>query len=380
MNLVIYNINSFGGSYDYSKCIFEAYSNHACLRSCMMLMPVNAETEGANILKILHGDVPLSSNKLYRKAHFLYRSFVNPFRLYAYLKKQPPCVVLFNDFDQTTAPFWVPFFRKLRNRHRFAVLLHDPDRDNYFSVKWLSRYTMNSITSFMDVAFYHGYLPERTYYKRGFLKVKVPHGIYGNTATDEDFFLHLKTLAEGNKIIGILGNIRPEKNYESAIDALRQLPGTKLLIAGNLATSSVSLNHYKEYAIKAGVQDKIIWIVDYLSWPRFNAAIKACDVVVMYYKSSFTSQSGILNAIAPFRKKMVISDTESSLKESVATYGLGKIVPHENVHKLVEAIRELFLSGSDSFFRNWENYIQASSWDTHVSIAVQQYKKIMREF
>ncbi len=42
--------------------------------------------------------------------------------------------------------------------------------------------------SLMDVAFYHGFLPGKSYYDGAFLKVQVPHGIYENEGVDKDFY------------------------------------------------------------------------------------------------------------------------------------------------------------------------------------------------
>ena len=74
MNIIIYNINSFGGNYEYSKYLFKAYSKNKDVQSSMLLMPVNADVEGTNILKLLLPDMISYGNKWIRKMHFLYRS------------------------------------------------------------------------------------------------------------------------------------------------------------------------------------------------------------------------------------------------------------------------------------------------------------------
>ncbi|WP_165958224.1 glycosyltransferase [Segetibacter sp. 3557_3] len=292
------------------------------------------------------------------------------------MRNQPKSIVLFNDFDQPTANFWAPFFKLFRS-HRFAVILHDPDRDQFFPFKALSRFTMSSIMSFMDVAFYHGVLPDRPYYKGKFCKVKVPHGIYDNREFNQAFLEEILHQANGSAIVGVLGNIREEKNYEVIIESLKHLKHVKLLVAGQASNSGVSVGHYHELAAKFGVSEQIIWVDRYLDQHDFNAAIEACNIVLLYYKPSFTSQSGVLNSIATFHKMLIISNTESSLKDCVSAYNLGAIIPHSDVDQLTKTIVDLLEHNPKNLAQNWENYIREASWEKHVAIAVESYKQIL---
>ena len=378
MNLVIYNINSFGGNYEYSKYIFQAYAKHQDITNCLMLMPRNAELEEANVRKILLPDIISSKRKWVKRIYYIYRSLVNPFRLFNFLRKYPSSIVLFNDFDQLTAFFWVPFFFLLNKRHHFALVLHDPDRDNFFPVKLLSKLTMQSIMSIMDVGFYHGFLPAKNYYNNKALKISVPMGLFAeNSNVDKDFCLRLDELSANNSLIGILGNIRPEKNYEMVIDSLQKLDNVKLLVAGKAARSSISVDYYKRYAEDKNVSDRIIWVEDYLSQTSFNAAIQCCEIILLYYKPSFTSQSAVLSSIAPFFKKLIISNVDSSLKHSVQRFGLGDIIPHDDPDSFVKSVNKLLHTSGDKYRQAWKSYMEDSSWEMHVNIAVSSFKKVI---
>ncbi len=374
MKIIIYNINSFGGNYEYAKYLYEAYQNNPSIEAALLLMPENAVYNKPGVLRMLCTDLPATQNKVFKKIHYLYRSLVNPFKLLFFLKKQPASVIIFNDFDQRTAWFWAPFFKPLKKKHKFAVILHDPDRDKFFSIQSLSETSMSSIMAFMDVAFFHGFLPDKPYYKYLFKRVDIPHGIYDDTYIDDAVYQQVKHEASGNKIIGILGNIRDEKNYRVVIDSLTHLDNVKLLIAGKAANSGVSTDIYKQYAAEKGVSDKVIWKEGYLSQGAFNACITACDIVLLYYKPSFTSQSGVLNTIAPFKKKLIISNAESSLKKSVEQYSLGRVLPHNQPILLAKAVEELLSLSDNHFSAKWDNYITNSSWQKHVSIAVEAFK------
>ena len=66
MNITIYNPSSFGGNYEYSKYLFNAYSNNPNITQATLLMPSNADFESKNVLKNLYTDIPSSTNKIFR--------------------------------------------------------------------------------------------------------------------------------------------------------------------------------------------------------------------------------------------------------------------------------------------------------------------------
>lgn len=376
MKIIIYNPNSFGGNYKYAQELYIAYNKNSRVEQCTLILPANAgDEEDRYIKKNLLADVSNSSIKIIRKLYFVYRSFVNPFIFFFFLKRQPGSIVIFNDYDQLTSLFWVPFFRFFKKKHVFATVLHDPDRDAYLPTKWLSELTMKAVTSIMDVAFYHEYIPEKTYYPSGLKKIKVPHGIYPPHQIDKNFYDDLMSQKGDSYLIGILGNIRDEKNYVAVIETLPQLSNTKLLVAGNVANSSVPVSDYKQKIKDLNVSDQVIWVQKFLSEEELSAAIKACDVIVLYYKSTFTSQSGILNIIAPFKKKIIVSDVPCALREVVYRFGMGKIVGFNN-NDLVTAI-DLLCEGESKFDNNWNTYINYASWENHVNIVLNELCKIL---
>jgi glycosyltransferase involved in cell wall biosynthesis len=375
MNIVILNTNSFGGNYEYSRCLAKAYLVNKDVESCLVLIPENAAQEEDHLFKkVLISDHSPIKNKLFKKLYFLFRSVLNPIRTYQYLKKVPSSLVIFNDFEQISSFIWVPLFRKLKNKHHFTVILHDPDRDEYVPIKALSIYTMKRVMSIMNSALYHEVLPDREYYNRDIPKIKIPHGIYFHESFDKECLARLQSQKGDNFLIGILGNIREEKNYELVIDALTQVKKVKLLIAGNASSSKVSIEKYKQQINRLELEDRVIWLQKFMSDDEFQAAIKSCDVVLLYYKSTFTSQSGVLNLIAPHKKWIIVSDVPSALRETVKTFGLGSIVPLS----LAALVSELNMMGKEEragYEKAWMNYMNYASWDNHVQIVLDALKQ-----
>jgi glycosyltransferase involved in cell wall biosynthesis len=376
MHIVIYNINSFGGNYEYSKELFNAYRRNANVTEVTLLMPRNSAIKGNGIVPILLEDKSNFKNRFIRKLDYIYKGIINPFKLYRFLKERDQSFVIFNDYDQTTSLIWVPLLKQLKKKHKFGVILHDPDRDMFLPRKWMSAFTMDKVMSLMDIAFHHGFLPEKSYYRYNIPKVTVPHGLYPTIPINKAFYNDVKSRQKCPYILGLIGNIRDEKNYEFIINALPHLPNCNLLVAGGIANSKVPVNDYKKLIADLNLQDKVIWIERYLDDDELNAAIDVSDVVLLYYKSSFTSQSGILNNIAPYSKKLLATDTPSALKEVVQKYKLGMLVPPNDQAEFIAAVNELTAAAKSTYDKGWAAYAQDATWEAHAAIGINNFKDL----
>lgn len=375
MKLLIYNSSSFGGIYAYSKEIYSELSKHADVEECKIVFPKNVVDNSTDFLRILKPDVIESRVGFFRKLYFVYRSIVNPFILWAYLRKCRGCNVIFNDFDQLTSVLYFPFFRMLKQRHRFSIILHDPDRDAYFPVRLLSELTMKCVMSFMDIAFYHEQIPERKYYHRDRVSfVEIPHGIYQTKGFNESLANGLRQGRGEALYLSIIGNVRREKNYELAIRVLKHFSEAKLIVAGRVANSSVSIVEFKNLAERCGVEKQIVWINKYLTDEEMNAVIECSDVVLLYYSRTFTSNSGILNLVAPFRKMLVVSDTESSLTRLVREYGLGVVADADSEVALREAVGKAIGNLNVVDKAGWDRYLAYASWAMNARKIVEAFK------
>jgi glycosyltransferase involved in cell wall biosynthesis len=99
------------------------------------------------------------------------------------------------------------------------------------------------------------------------------------------------------------------------------------------------------------------------------------DVVVLNYSDSFTSQSGILNVAAPFKKPLVVSDGRSSLASVVRKFGMGILVSGNGAKALSEAIIAAAETASEKKLA-WDAYLEFASWKRHASTAIKIFKEI----
>ena len=255
------------------------------------------------------------------------------------------------------------------------MVLHDPDRDAYPPSKWFSQYCMKQLMKTMHLGLYHAFLPDKPYYKPNGKTnyLSIPHGIYAPEPSDHNLLAKLaEEKANQYTLISILGNIRPEKNYELAIDALTSFPNLKLLIAGRTANSSVNTVSLKKQARSIGVENRIIWIEKFLSNAEMSAAIEKSDIILLNYAPTFTSQSGILNQVAPFKKKIIVSDTPNALSIIVKQYNLGILCKPDSIRSLVTAIEETL--EFDSGVERWGNYIHYASWNNQTNSILNELK------
>lgn len=373
MRVLIYESSSKGGNYEYARALFDAYGASSRFSDVQLLLPSNTPMEETAVVrKVLLPDSRVA-NKWLNKIWLLLRSFTNPFILFFCLLRTKKTFVLFNDFEQISAPVWVVFFRAFLGKHRYAVFLHDPDRDRYPPHPVYSRYSMRTMMNLMDVGLYHHHLPEKPYYQNRKTKfLSVPHGLYSLPTADVTLMEEIAVFKSDGVLFTIVGNIRTEKNYLMAIHALQKLPHAKLIIAGEPSNASVDMQIYKQAALKIEVDHRIFWCIKYLEPEELSAVITMTDCVLLNYSNTFTSQSGIINMIAPFRKRIIVSDTGSALTKTVKRFNLGSLVKPDVEADLICAM-ESIISGPEA---SWDDFLEHASWETQVQLVAEAYEQL----
>ena len=380
MNVVIYTTSAQGGCYDYARQLHQAYSGHTLVDRCVSLFPENADIPARRDFKKMllpdRTDSPLAWDK---KRLFIQRSLRNPIKLLNYLRDKPPSLVIFNDWEQITAPLWAPLFRsRFGSKHLYAIILHDPDRDAYPPNLRTSQYCMGSMMRLMDFALYHDFLPTKPYYApNGRTQyLNVPHGLYPGAEPDAAMLSFMaEELQPSLTYAAILGNIREEKNYELAIRALQQFPQLGLVVAGKASTRHISVAGYKALAEDLGVSSQIIWIEKFLTEGEMAAVIQSVNWLLLYYASTFTSQSGVLNTAAPMRKPIIASDGSSSLAATLRRFPIGLLAKPDSLPDLCKVLARA-LDGFGPDAADWANYLEYASWDSQIDTVLAAAKQL----
>lgn len=375
VNIVIYESSAHGGCYKYALELFKAYKQTKGVNRVSLLLPRNAEylDSKGGVEKIL-----LPDNKQGKKWHFLWRQFANPWLLFCFLKRYSTnnmsrTFVLLNDFEQTSAPIWAPLFKLLLSNCIFGVFLHDADRDAYPPFPRASAWCMIRMMSLMDIALYHGTLPDKSYYTQNKQTkyLQVVHGLYQPATPDNETINRINDWRENlsGPVFIIPGHIRAEKNYEMAINAIAKHPTAGLIIAGSAANSNVSTKQYKQLVQSLNIADRLFWLEKYLTEEEMTAAIKASDTVLLYYSSTFNAQSGILNQVAPLQKPVITGQLNNALTQTVAKYNLGWIIEADNQEALTQCLAELDVS---SIAPKWSQLYQDADWNTQTRFVISE--------
>lgn len=363
MNVLIYESSSRGGCYEYSKYIYNSYSLDKRVKSCELLVPKSSELTGVS--NILLSDW-IIENKTLSRVSFALRSLINPLILISKLLFRKRSIVILNDFEQLTAFVWVPFILLLKYRHTFVLFVHDSNRDDYFSLKWLSVATMKMITYFPDLILYHDYLPKKSYYKYGPERyISVPHGLYQVEDPDKTILQELQKDTRHKFLI--LGNMRNEKNYELAIRAMKTLDNSCLIIAGSPSNKSFNVENIKKIASDLGVEARVKWYVRYLLDSEFSAMLHACDTLMLYYKKGFNAQSGILNQAMQIGKTVIVSDLNTGLSNTVSRFKLGKVVKPDDLDALTNSMMDCL---NNNEYIDTSDFLNYSSWANQVNVVI----------
>jgi glycosyltransferase involved in cell wall biosynthesis len=173
------------------------------------------------------------------------------------------------------------------------------------------------------------------------------------------------------KVLFAFGHIRDNKNLDYAVRALKEIPGTHLLVAGaRNATSQKPESHYKNLAESLGVADRCTWLIDYVSEQDAANLFTASDLILLTYSRTFRSASGVLNVAAWYRKPCIASSGEGSLQKVVKSYALGIWVEPDQPEAVTAGVREWI---SNPPIPKWEEYNRDNSWERNAQLVARAF-------
>jgi len=298
---------------------------------------------------------------------------INPFnwmKIGNRLKKERPDIIVVR--------FWLPFMgpalgtilRKVRkNKHTKIICLADNviPHEKRPGDKPFTRYFLKSCDAFItmsekvmsDLRQFEKNLPDGRQAKPA---LQVAHPLYdnfGDIISKAEARRHLE-LPEGEKIILFFGFIRKYKGLDILLEAMKQLDGIRLLVAGEFYEDE---KPYHELIEKAGIADKLILRTDFIPDSEVKYYLCAADAVIQPYRNA--TQSGVTPLAYHFEKPMVVTNVG----------GLPKLVPHEKVglvtepdaNSIAETIQRFYQLGENYFIPHLRNEKEKYSWSNMVS-------------
>jgi glycosyltransferase involved in cell wall biosynthesis len=131
------------------------------------------------------------------------------------------------------------------------------------------------------------------------------------------------------------GLIRDYKGLDVLVRALPDVPGARLVVAGDPVDA---IDPVRELAHADGVADRVEWRLGYLPDEEVRAAFAESAVVVLPYRQ--LDSSGVLATAIGYRRPVVVTDV-GSLGEIVREFGAGVVVPPDDAEALAEACRRI---------------------------------------
>jgi glycosyltransferase involved in cell wall biosynthesis len=160
-----------------------------------------------------------------------------------------------------------------------------------------------------------------------------------------------------------LGVIRPYKQVEQAAEAVRRVPGARLLVAGDPAGPLPRLD---------GAELRL----GYLPEPEVQRALGDATVAVFPYRAELDQSGALLQALGA--GVPAVAYDIGGLAEPVRMFGAGRVVPPDDVEALAAALQELLddpaalAAARDGARRARESL----TWDAAAAAHLQLYREL----
>lgn len=206
----------------------------------------------------------------------------------------------------------------------------------------------------------------------------LPHGVGDpfEIPKKEDSCLRLG-LDPRDVIFLIFGILAKYKRIDLAIEAIKNLPRCRLLIAGG--EDHFTADMVQEIIRAHRCERTVSTEIDYIPEQKMHDYFSACDAVILPYDQSFKRWSGILTLACGHGKAVIASDV-GIVGETVKEHKLGFVVEPDNATKLREAIlRFLALTPEEhsQMEQRIKSYANLQNWDAVCSHWVDFYHTLL---
>jgi glycosyltransferase involved in cell wall biosynthesis len=170
------------------------------------------------------------------------------------------------------------------------------------------------------------------------------------------------------------GLIREYKGLDMLLRALRELPGARLVVAGDPLDPVEPL---QRLAAELGVPDRVEWRLGYLPDEEIPRLMHEATLVVVPYRK--IDSSGVLATALGHGRPAVVTDV-GGLPDPIRDFGAGRVVPPEDARALAAAIDELLgdEAALQEAFEGAQAARRALTWDAAASEHEAVYEEIKR--
>ena len=200
----------------------------------------------------------------------------------------------------------------------------------------------------------------------------VPHGVWSEGSPT-----HAAGFEErlSRRRLLFFGAIRKNKGLHVLLEAMDGLPEFSLIAAGEPAEPKYLRRIREQMTCQAA--DQVTLIDRFIEEEEIPGLFAESSLVVLPY-TSFYGQSGVLHLALTYGIPTVCSDI-GALGETVRTWGVGRVVPPNDVPSLAKAIRELH---TRQVYREVVGAIERArkglSWKRAARVTIEAYRSVIK--
>ncbi len=369
-DLLLFCPSSFGGIPDYAHHQAEALGKTGW--KVTMLCPADFPhvATGYRQDRCLPGEPSRFGPRPVRVAGLMLRMLAGYRMLERRIRESKAKRVLMATYSEYLAPLWAWRLRCWRRRGVvFGAVAHDPVRDFVVGPLWWHRHSISAGYSFLEHVFVHEAIELDTGSRPQRVETHViPHGPFPFPAASRSREAIRKELdiPEDAPLFLSFGHLRDGKNLNLVLEAMAGISWAWLLVAGTEAGSGhVASREYREQAAALGMAERCRWKIGFAPPERVAEYFTAADFILLTYRATFRSASGVLNVAVRYRKPVATSCGEGNLASSMERYGLGVRVGADETSEIARGMRRLIEEGIDP---DWSGYERDNSWERNARL------------
>ncbi len=236
------------------------------------------------------------------------------FRLWRRVAKERPDILHFQWCPVPMIDAW--FIRRLTKLTSVVLTVHDVNAFHGAASSWAQFRGWNNLLRQVPQIIVHTNESLRALRELDVDETKVtviPHGLL--ELVQNPNYGPVENVREDSYQILFIGHIKPYKRLDLLIEALSHLkdmestPPWHLTVAGSPA---VSADEIRDWVLSAGIADRVSLDLKFLAESEMEAYIRRSQAVVFPYDD--IDASGILMAVMPYGKAIVVSDLPAFLE------------------------------------------------------------------
>lgn len=368
-SILIYSSSAAGGMPHYAHYQAQELARRG-IAVTMLCRPDHPWAASPTRYTMLRGlPVPPVGRGLVAKALRVWCHIWGHFVLLGAIMQMRPSAVLFEENTEYFAAIWAwPHILLSWLGLPYIINLHDPVRALWFGPRWFGRLSLWAAYRVLKGGLIHGEPPAGAYLPRWMVTEIVPHGLFGHMAEREPPFDLRERLGIAPDAFVLLsfGHITDRKNQHLLVEAMAQVPGAVLVIAGpQPSTRQRGAAFYRQQAAALGCADRVHVIDRFIPDDEAAACFAAADAAALTYDRTFVSQSGVLQLAAQWNRPVLASGGDGPLRAAVEGSGIGIFVEPDSTAAIVSGLQSLMASPPPDPAR-FAAFRESASWEANV--------------